>query len=451
MGHKSHGGCYSNCMTPTQMPENSLVLFLDEETGLGHIRVTDALSDSIPSWVEKVFVREPDDVLVRAHAASSSSFGKWLQEKMQYGIWQYLTTPLLRMLFWFTAARYAQKILQQIEIHSSAEHIFFICTHFAPAHRLSHFLPFWRLRYPKKTFHLIVQVTDDSPQYIWYIPGADLTLVPSAVTKIVLEKYAKHLFMRKHEIAVSPYPVSSFLSLPLSKEECAQRQMQLDPLHPAPMNVCIPISGAVVGTEFFLDFIQKLHARIPKTQFFVVCRETPGAQAFLEALKQFPYVKTYTGFRPAEVVEIYEMLYRTEVIAAEVTKPSEQAFKTMLGPSAKGGVIMLFTEPVGRQEKDNLDYMRREGLLPTPLEQENIREGKGEGSHLWRGYTLLGGVAGAVEFIKALFEGGEFLRNITCLLEKNAQNTPPETSTDQFWQKVASLVPANIRPLNSSS
>jgi len=423
----------------TALPEHSVVFFLDEATGLGHIRVTDALSDSIPTWVDKEFVRETDQTLIRAHAASSSSFGKWMQERLQYGVWQYLTTPLLRLMFWLSSAAYAKKISDRLTRHDSAQHVFFICTHFAPAHRLSHFMTFWRLRYPQKTFHLIVQVTDDSPQYIWYVPGADVTLVPSSVTKIVLEKYAKRWWMRLHEIAVSPYPVSAFLSLPLSKEECAQRQMQLDPLHPASMNVCVPISGAGVGMQYLFSLMERIHALIPKVFFFVVCRETPGAQDFLQAVKQLSYATAITGFQPSEVVEAYEQLYRREVIAAEITKPSEQAFKTLLGPSSKGGVILLFTEPVGRQEKDNLEYMRREGLLPRPEEQQAILEGKGELSHLWRGYTLPQGVEPAGSFIKRLFEGGEFLRNITCLLKQNTEMKPSETSTELFWRKVADL------------
>ena len=433
-------------MTTANLPEHTLVFFLDEETGLGHIRVTESLEKSIPSWVEKVFIRELDEVLVKAHGAGSSSLGKFLQEQLQYGLWQYITTPLLRLLFWITSARYAQKVIQQVSKHQSADHILFICTHFAPAHRLSYFLPFWRLRYPKKTFHLIVQVTDDSPQYIWYVPGADLTLVPSRVTKIVLEKYAKRLRMSLHSIQVSPYPVSSFLNVPLSKAECEDRQMQLDPLHPALLHICIPVSGAVVGTGFLLELMKLLHQRIPKTFFHVVCRETDGAQPFLQEMQKLPFIKTYTGFRPADVVDVYERLYRSQIISLEITKPSEQAFKTLLSPATKGGVSMLFTEPVGRQEKDNLNYMRREFLLPSEEVQGEILAGRGDQSKLWRGYTLSGKVEGSVAFIKTLFEGGEFLRNVTCLIQAKPTEFSQEDANHQFWEKVSGLLTPASHP-----
>jgi hypothetical protein len=56
-------------------------------------------------------------------------------------------------------------------------------------------------------------------------------------------------------------------------------------------------------------------------------------------------------------------------ISLEITKPSEQAFKALASTRERGGVIMLFSKPVGGQEYDNLHFLRNHGLMPT--KQEN--------------------------------------------------------------------------------
>jgi hypothetical protein len=55
-------------------------------------------------------------------------------------------------------------------------------------------------------------------------------------------------------------------------------------------------------------------------------------------------------------------------IALEVSKPSEQTIKALADPKKVGGSILLFTEPVGRQEYDNLDFLAKHHLIPTDKE-----------------------------------------------------------------------------------
>jgi hypothetical protein len=84
----------------------------------------------------------------------------------------------------------------------------------------------------------------------------------------------------------------------------------------------------------------------------------------------------------------------------EITKPSEQLFKALLTPKKRGGVILLFSEPVGRQERDNLNFLGRYGLIPEDADQavifnlykkeirENINSEFLKRARQWRGILL---------------------------------------------------------------
>jgi hypothetical protein len=121
-----------------------------------------------------------------------------------------------------------------------------------------------------------------------------------------------------------------------------------------------------------------------------------------------------------EVVEAYEELYMNDVIGLEVTKPSEQAFKALFTPKQRGGSLLMFSDPVGRQEDDNVRFLRRHRLLPSLEVQEQLNELFATGKKLlvtkemllearrWRGLMLpLEGVIAGVA-IQLLRETGIF-------------------------------------------
>ena len=86
------------------------------------------------------------------------------------------------------------------------------------------------------------------------------------------------------------------------------------------------------------------------------------------------WVDLRVGKQDREVVDHYDVLLEKKIISLEVTKPSEQAFKGLLGTQSRGGVILLFSQPVGSQEYDNLDFLVRHSLVPS--KETNLR--------LWR-------------------------------------------------------------------
>jgi len=62
------------------------------------------------------------------------------------------------------------------------------------------------------------------------------------------------------------------------------------------------------------------------------------------------YIRIYGAQEDRKVINIYEDVYQKNVISIEITKPSEQLFKALLDCKAESASLLLFTEPVGRQE-----------------------------------------------------------------------------------------------------
>jgi len=129
-------------------------------------------------------------------------------------------------------------------------------------------------------------------------------------------------------------------------------------------------------------------------------------------------VEVISSTKDQDVVEMYQREYEYEVFGAEVTKPSEQAFKALMTPRQRGGSVMLFSPPVGRQEKDNIAFMRRHRLIPSVDDQARINEWGLRGNRLhitktllerarfWRGIMLPENGTEAGIFIMRLIEAG---------------------------------------------
>jgi hypothetical protein len=247
--------------------------------------------------------------------------------------------------------------------------ILVIASHFGLAHQLSALKK--RLYEERKIkLLLVVQVTDDSPQQIWYVPGADLILVPSSFTHRQLAQYGRMAGLAPADFQVLPYPVSPLLSGKLSSAGFSNRLAQLDPAQYDPIHICIPISGAAVGTEYFRKLIEILSTKSDRFKFHIVSKSALFTKEFLSQIMTHQSVRLYVSQSDREVVKLYDQVYEENVIALEITKPSEQAFKALLTPKMSGGALLLFSAPIGRQEYDNLFFLRRHHLMPT--EDENL-------------------------------------------------------------------------------
>ncbi|KKT38302.1 MAG: hypothetical protein UW26_C0018G0001, partial [Candidatus Collierbacteria bacterium GW2011_GWF1_44_12] len=152
-----------------------------------------------------------------------------------------------------------------------------------------------------------------------------------------------------------------------------------------PINVIVPISGAAVGLKYLTKFLLELDRSSKKFHFWIVAKRSDQTKRFLSTIGKLRWIQLITGRSDNETVGLYEKVYRENLIHAEVTKPSEQAFKALIPPTMIGGSVLLFTEPIGRQEKDNIVFLKRHKLL---VEDEDIKEKMTGESHYPRGVLL---------------------------------------------------------------
>lgn len=380
-----------------------MVVLTTAPTGLGHIRVMQAMRDGLGEEV-------PFEVVGMAHAwvqqlhrlmSTSSAMRKVMEFFQENGEAERAFTNFYR---WFLRRDTGEVYEQMLELYRrrrpKPQVMVLLATHFSLAHKLA--VVKKQLSRKLKTCILVaVVVTDDSPQKLWAVTGVDFLFVPSETTRLALVSYLNGIAERKSnvpEVMVAPYPVSPKLSEHLTAEEFGERKHQVAAEGKRATQILLPISGAAVQLQYFRQMLEVL-ARDKRTAVTVVSRDSEYAREFLRWCGNLALVETVADTFDLAVIEKYEREFLHQVVAVEVSKPSEQTFKVLLTPRERGGVVMLFTEPVGRQERDNLSFLRRHGLVADQYDEERLErlmrgEMKGAGEDLltrarrWRGVIL---------------------------------------------------------------
>jgi len=456
---RSLRGARSESLLPVSTTEilshpELLVLFATAPTGLGHLRVTQALRGGLPPAATPVLLGANDRVWDSLHRITSlHPLARTAFEWIQHGKQQDAITAAYRGYLKLTAPMYlgtiSQIVHQQID---RPKVILAVATHYGLAHQLA---ALKERVWSELQVRLVVavQVTDDSPQDIWFVPGADLIFVPSQRTRTVLLRYVHELGLAAPPFVVAPYPVSPVLAERLSPRALAWRQAQLDPGSEKPIVVSLPVSGAAVGLGFSMKLMDALHRRSGRFVFEVVSRNNAFTFPFLTRVLQRGFARVQASPDDREVVRAYERAYQSTVISLEVTKPSEQAFKALLTPDLRGGSILLFTPPVGRQEYDNLDFLRRHHLMPEGRVQEALvrmardgasleREGKEilEAARSWRALRLPRSAAAAAKFITWALDQRLLMQMGSYTVSAAGDPRPSEVSPDgvrEFWDAAA--------------
>lgn len=427
-----------------------LIIFAYAPAGLGHLRVTDALYHGLLKDVSTpLLLGSQDTTITYLHRLMSlNPIIRPISEWVEKGTAEDATTSIYRYLLRSkTEVLYNQMLTIISERYTPPSKLLVVATHFGLAHQLSAI----KQKLEKENnieMKLVVQVTDDSPHHIWYVPGADLIVVPSERTRDNLMKYGREL-KSEVPIVVNAYPISPNLNRPLSREKLADKYDQVDPGKINPTQVIIPVSGAAVGTQYFTKLISHLHQKSDRFVFHVVTKDAPFTRNFILQITDLPYVHLYTGAADRKVIENYEFVYQQNVIALEITKPSEQSFKALMDCTKQSASILLFTEPVGRQEWDNLDFLRRHHLIPTRLEQTALWRHNSKDKFLkkalkWRGICLPEDPTQAAEFIDWCQKTGLFASMMKCEIRPhNEDEYKHELNPDGvkiFWEIVADLL-----------
>ena len=439
-------------------PPGTLVVFAHSPAGFGHLRVTLALQEGLGKQGTQIsaMLGTEDPLISSIHRATSiTRFGLAIQEWFQHGLQQRVMTYCFRSLLQMNA----RSVVNDMETIVLArpekpKHILIVATHFGPAHKIAKM----RLEIEERIgipLTLVVQVTDDSPLSIWYVPGADMTCVPSEYTKRELQYYAQSLGDTSYPITALPYPISPHFSKVVAHHLCAEKQLQVHPHSHHSIHVAIPISGAAVGLDFYRHIITRLNHLNPRFVFHVIVRNISYTKSFIQKLSLLHFVHLYSAHKSIDVVRLYEKVYEDELISLEITKPSEQAFKALEQSSQRGGSVLLFTLPVGRQEYDNISFLRSHGLVPGLDDTQKMHDSARSKIHLdpfrnqstrWRGIPLPSGSHDAARFIEHLLQEHIFEDMTPCKISSRTDSALEVRSdgVHLFWHQVSLLLARRI-------
>jgi hypothetical protein len=359
-------------------PEDTKIILTTVPTGLGHIRVTNALREGLPkeTHAEIIGVEDPA-VETLYHLISTNYFLRKMFEFTQNNkTAERLITNLLRFHQNKSIDAVLHEITQIIQKNPAIKKLVIVSTHAFIGDKIQKLIN--RNRFPVEVFHALI-VTDDSPQRFWMV-SANITFVPSYKTKKAMENLYTGDNLKIPRIEVAPYPINPHFTEKLPPHILFNKIEQLDPINPQRARICIPVSGAAVQLEYYQKIIEELTGEettnnFREFAFSIVTRVGNYTKPFIEQFKNNPQVIFHIGASDLHTVDLYDELYeQLSPPSLEITKPSEQAFKVLTTPDTKGGPILLLTDPVGKQEYDNLDYLERFGFLPSQKIHEEIYE-----------------------------------------------------------------------------
>ena len=412
-----------------------MVVFTYALAGLGHLRVTDALVDSLPKDVPYELLGSSGVVTGFHRFISVNPWAKMMSEAFQYGLLEDLFTKVYVWSLRHSTSDISKKIVEIIRKHPETDGVTVVATHFGLAHQIAQIKSEIK-RKTGKDIVLAVQVTDDSSQHIWCVRGADLTMVPSKQTRIELESYAKSKGIQLN-CEVSPYPVSPILASKSDKGGQA-RWEALAKESDKVINVMVPISGAAVGLIYLTNLLQEIDKLSKRFHFWIVAKRSKHTQAFLALMGALKWVQVVTGKSDREVVNLYEKVYQDNLIHLEITKPSEQSFKALIPPTMTGGSLLMFISPVGRQEYDNLRFLLRHRLI-APISDCGPES---EVRHHLRGAILPDNpVEAARKVVKCLNKGAfeKMVKGFEYSSESLMTGEVDEKGTWLFWEKLRVL------------
>jgi hypothetical protein len=455
--------------------KNIQILFATAPTGLGHIRVTEALKSALGTNIqtETIGIMNPSSQLLHRIMSRSLILRYFMEVFQSNPVLEYVASAIYRRKL-RTGNRAVRKYLVDLIRNASArvtrdgephrrgplvggvgagewqdprdpKRVLIVATHFGLAHQIASI----RKKVERLTgtkLILAVIVTDDSPQKMWAVDKADYIFVPSAFCK---KGILRHLGKRvgSTKVLVSPYPVSKEVAEGLTDFEYKARLTQTDPKPGAKLQIIIPVSGAAVQLSYFQNIISKLRKK-KDVAFTIVSRNSPYTRSFLRWCNRQMNVEVKSSKSDHEVVSLYNKELKSHVFSVEITKPSEQTFKALLTPKMQGGVTLLFSGAVGRQEYDNIHFLERHGLLPNAkdtltldalwfLNQKQLITKKFlDRAKKWRGILLPRiGMQGADAIVR-LYETG-ILHAMSQFNEFANESELKSDGAMRFWKRLA--------------
>lgn len=435
---------------------NLQIVLCYSPAGLGHLRVMDALHHGLPDSVRPVVMGSQDESIRRIHRLTSTRpVPRAIFEWLQMGPLSSAANRLLRNSVRRNPRPAYDEIVRILaERREPAKEILAACTHFGLGHQLAELK---QKVQRERGVRLIVAVvvTDDSFQQIWFVDGADLLVAPS---QLIQRKYAAYgaRLGESLRIEVASYPVYPGLGKPLDEARLRAKSSQLDAAAVEPIHVSVPISGAAVGTGYASQLTGLLRQKSERFTFHIVAQEAPFTQTFIDQVRGRPGIDLRLGKQDFEAIDAYNKLLTNEVISMELTKPSEQSFKCLIPAQSCGGVILLLTPPVGKQEFENIDFMERHSLIPSAETNLQIwrlaEEGRTDAAVMdsllaecgaWRGVRVPGDPEAATKIIWWMLTSGLLSRMLAGTLDRKiideGSRVLGPNGVSEFWDLAATL------------
>lgn len=424
---------------------NTLVIFTTAPAGLGHLRVTQALLDGLPEGTHSFILGLQDKTISSIHRVLSNN--RFLFNTQLYVQHNPTAEKIFTKIYQDSLRRQSNDVYQQLltlitSHHPKLSKVFIVATHFGLAHQIGEI----KNELIGKTgidISLHVIVTDDTFQPIWAVKGADRICVPSQKTKNMYHQYMINRYSQLTDIELIPYPISPNLALQ-QQHLITQKRKQLN--KKGQTRIMIPISGAATQLEYLMILIHALTKNEDNSfQPNIVAAANPFTISFANIIKHLPNTRVHLCNTNQETIAKYTQIYQeSNPIVLEITKPSEQAYKALFNPRQNGGVILLLTSPIGKQEEDNLAFLQRHQLLPSPEQNKqlwdlvNDKTDKQETilneSMHWRALMLPNKAQEAVKFIYKLKAVGVF----NAMLKYQIPNTSElaDNGVAQFWKSI---------------
>ncbi len=353
-----------------QASPDTLIIFTTSPSGLGHIRVMNALIQGLSPDSDYTTVGVADVSAAKIHALGSRlPIALKITEFIQnHQLPERIVTSIYQKYFSSKTGSLVAQLEKVKADYPLKSRWIIISTHFALAYPVIATKKKLAKKYEVEIFNALI-VTDDSPQRIWAAEGADIIFTPSLTT----EQKIRSFLPRKSKTIVesTSFPLSPRLGVKMKEQELSLLENQLDPTENETLHISVPVSGAAVQLDYLENVISTLCRE--KFVFTVIGQQNPYTIDFFDSLKRLPRVQLSTSTSSHSTVRFYESSFYQDLRpACEITKPSEQSFKAILKPNEKGGVILLLTDPIGRQESDNLNFLIRNELLADEIEQQMI-------------------------------------------------------------------------------
>ena len=421
--------------------KDTLFIFTTSPAGLGHIRVMNAIKSARPQSINSVDLGILDLKANRIHDLGSRV--KFFVKLTEF----YQTNPIAEKFVTHFYTNYLKKHTKNIikdftniaQTHPDAKKWVVISTHFALAYGIAAAKEILEKSLGIKIY-LTVVVTDASPQRIWAVKDADLIFAPSIDVKNKLQNF---LPPDKREIikAIS-FPIAVRLSQNLTLSEFQFVVNQLNPSSDQITQIEIPVSGAAVQLDYLQRIIEILSYK--NYEFTVIGQESLLTKMFFNKLKTLPRVQVSIGVDAWQTVQYYESLfYQSNRPSIEITKPSEQAFKALLNPRQRGGVILLLTAPIGRQEYDNLSFLESYNFMPPLKENQEMWNAQDLTKWLvkakdWRAIRIPEDPKFAASFIIKLKSSGIFYAMLKASIPDKADLKT--NGVEKIWEEIISLI-----------